>query len=88
MQMGLLWFDDDPRRELVSKVEEAARRYQSRFGVVPDTCYVNRAVLSEGDGIVRLQGQGNPTLRLAPASNIPLHHFWVGVEDRFERVVP
>ncbi len=32
MQVGLLWFDNDPHRGLASKIEDAARHYQEKFG--------------------------------------------------------
>ena len=41
MQVGLLWFDNDPHRGLAGKIEDAARRYREKYGRPPDTCYVN-----------------------------------------------
>ncbi len=79
MQSGLLWFDNDPGRSLAVKVTDAARRYQEKFGVAPDTCYVNRTALTEPE--TRLSDQGM-ALRVLPAANILAHHFWVGVEER------
>ncbi len=76
MQMGLLWFDNDPRKILTTKIEDAARRYREKFGAPPDTCYVNQAALAGGQGVV-----GAPGLRLVPAANILPHHFWIGVEE-------
>jgi hypothetical protein len=85
MQTGLLWFDNDPGRELVAKVEDAARRYREKFGVAPDTCYVNGAALTGGERLIRL---GDVALRVVPAGNILQHHFWVGVEERPDRTAP
>ena len=45
MQIGLLWFDNDPRRGLTAKIEDAARRYREKFGAPPNACYVNQAAL-------------------------------------------
>ena len=84
MQTGLLWFDSDPSRELAAKVEDAARRYREKFGVMPDTCYVNNAALVGGERPMRLNALGGSVLRVVPAGNILQHHFWVGVEDRLE----
>ncbi len=83
MQMGLLWFDSDPGRDLVAKAMDAARRYRERFGAQPDTCYVNFKAISE-EQLIRLDGVGSSTLRVVPADNIMAHHFWVGVEERRE----
>lgn len=78
MQTGLLWFDNDPGRDLVAKITEAARRYREKFGVPPDTCYVNQAALKGGELTVPIQGLA---LRVLPATNILANHFWVGVEE-------
>jgi len=74
---GLLWFDDDPRRDLATKIAEAAQRYQQKFGVAPDTCYVNPRAVAEQEQVVAWQGR---PLRVIPSGHILAHHFWVGVE--------
>jgi hypothetical protein len=72
VKVGLLWFDDDPRRPLSEKIEEAAQRYREKFGVDPDTCYVNPATL--GDGKVN-----GTRVRVVPATQILPHHLLLGV---------
>ncbi len=52
MQVGLLWFDNDPLRGLSSKIEDAARCYREKFGRPPDTCYVNSLVFGKGPELV------------------------------------
>lgn len=81
MQTGLLWYDSDPHRGLAAKVEDAAQRYQEKFGSVPNTCYVNQAELNDQNLAVSLSGAQSGALRVLPARNILPHHFWVGVED-------
>ncbi len=77
MQAGLLWFDNDPQRDVATKVLAAAQRYQERFGAAPDTCYVNHT--ATGGVVQALSWQGRP-LHIVPSSRILAHHFWVGVE--------
>jgi hypothetical protein len=84
MQMGLLWFDSDPSRDVLAKARDAARRYREKFGAPPDTCYVNDGAL-HGEMSVRLEDAGSPALRIVPADNILTHHFWVGIEEKRER---
>ena len=84
MQTGLLWFDNDPNREMGRKIEDAARRYKERFGVAPNICYVNQAALGGGEFKLALQGIQAASLRVVPASNVLLHHFWVGIEEQRE----
>lgn len=82
MQLGLLWFDSDPAKGITAKATDAARRYQERFGVSPNTCYVNRAALVSGELVVTLPSSKDAVLRLLPAANIQPNHFWVGVESQ------
>ena len=87
MQMGLLWFDSDPNRDIAAKALDAARRYRERFGAQPDTCYVNSGALNE-ERWIPAGGAGDPGLRVIPANHILAHHFWIGVEERHERSTP
>jgi len=80
MQVGLLWFDNDPHRGLTSKIEDAARRYREKFGRPADTCYVNSLLFAKGPEMAAASGLPNLTLRVVPAANILPHHFWVGEE--------
>jgi hypothetical protein len=76
MQAGLLWYDSEPNRTIAAKAAAAAERFQQKFGVVPDVCYVNDKALKDGELTVPFHdGQ----LRLVPANNILLHHFWIGL---------
>ena len=74
MREGLLWFDDDPKRDLAQKVGRAVRRYRQKFGRPPNVCYVHPSLL-EGktrrvDGVLVL-----------PLPSVLRHHFWVGERE-------
>ncbi len=75
MQAGLLWFDNDPARPVAAKATDAAERFTQKFGVQPDVCYVNAKSLKEGEVVIPFH-EGK--LRLTPASNILVNHFWIG----------
>ncbi len=76
MRVGLLWFDDDPKKEVSLKVKEAAERYFEKFGRRPNLCYVNPSTpplpRDPTDG-VHLDG-----LRLLSSPLVLPDHFWVG----------
>ena len=74
MKEGLLWFDNDPQRKLVDKIDRAVTRYQTRFGRRPTTCYISSA---DFDG----QTHEIAGVRLQPAADVRRHHFWIGVEQ-------
>ncbi len=73
MKMGLLWFDDDPGRDLVEKVGAAARRYGRKFGTAANMCYVHPTAVESGCRV--------GTVRVASKATVLRHHFWVGVEE-------
>lgn len=75
MQAGLLWFDNDPARPLAAKATAAAERFTEKFGVAPDVCYVNSHSLQGQEMLIPFH-EGR--LRLTPASNILVNHFWIG----------
>jgi len=82
MKEGLLWYDDNPGRDLAEKIERAARRYHQKFGSAPDICYVHPSMLNaQGKG-----GNGKSRtvsgLRVAPLTSVLQHHFWVGREEK------
>jgi len=72
MKLGLLWFDDDAKRKVVEKLDEAAERYEERFGVRPTLVHLNPAQ-AEGLAHRRLRVYGDTSLRR--------NYFLVGVDD-------
>lgn len=73
MKLGLLWYDNDPRKSLDAKVLEAAARYREKFGADPNVCYVNPE---------QLQPERPPKikLRLVGAGTVRPNHFWLELE--------
>lgn len=80
MNEGLLWYDDNPGRNLADKVGQAARRYQQKFGAPPNVCYVHPSAL-DGNGKARKFGN----VRVAPLPSVLRHHFWIGREEQRRR---
>jgi hypothetical protein len=78
MQTGLLWYDGDPNRGLVAKIEDAARRYREKFGQTPDTCYISNTVVTDAG---MQQTLSSLAVRVVPSTTIRPHHFWVGREE-------
>jgi len=77
MREGLLWYDDDPARDLAEKIARAARRYRRKFGAPPDVCYVHPSAMG-GNG----KGQKVGKLQVAPLPSVLRHHFWLGRERK------
>jgi hypothetical protein len=77
MRVGMLWFDDSQERDLVAKIDRAARHYEAKYGLRPTLCYVHPSVLL-GRGIAV------PGIDVKGTNMVLPHHFWLGrsEEDR------
>jgi|YNPNPStandDraft_1061719.scaffolds.fasta_scaffold02851_4 hypothetical protein len=75
MEFGMLWFDNDPRREMKEKVLRAAAHYEQKYGVRPDVCFVHPNMLG-GDGQGTLMAG---SVEVRPGRAILPDHFWLGV---------
>jgi len=71
LREGLLWYDDSDL-EFSAKVLEAAERYEEKFGVRPDRCYVHPGSLAKQE----LPSNG---IKVLTSPGVLPHHFWVGV---------
>ena len=80
MKQGLLWYDDNPTRDLVVKIACAARRYIQKFGTIPDTCYVHHSAMSDDGKVTQVGG-----IRVSSRPSILRHHLWIGQEESHEQ---
>lgn len=68
--MYLGWFDDNPKKPVTLKIEEAIDAYVDRFKARPNVVLVNEADRADIKGVlVRSEGY------------IRRNNFWVGWED-------
>jgi len=88
MNVGMLWFDNDPRTALTAKVARAADYYRQKYGLVPDLCLVHPSMLSKAhpdsvEGLV-LSAVKGPVGKVAVRPNrlIQPNHLWIGKEDK------
>lgn len=80
MRVGLLWFDDDPKKEVSLKVKEAAERFFEKFGRRLNLCYVSPAtlLLPQDAECIGTKGVHLDGLHLLPSPHVLPDHFWVG----------
>ena len=78
MDIGMLWYDDDGKRQLDEKVARAAAYYRAKYGVQPTECYVHPGTLGEGQPSVAAG------VRLRPNRTIIKNHFWLGIGEGSE----
>jgi hypothetical protein len=73
MNIGMLWFDNDPKAELGFKIRRAADYYRSKYGKTPDLCFVHPSLL------VDCKPQTGKIEVRSSRSVLP-DHFWIGIQ--------
>lgn len=73
MDIGMLWFDDDPKRTLDQKIQRAADYYLGKYGQPATLCHLNPIYFDGKHTAV--------TLRLVPNKSVLRNHFWLGVAE-------
>ncbi len=81
MEVGMLWFDDDPRRKLEEKIARAVAHYKDKYGQLPTLCFVNPKALNGGPDLAA-------GVQIKAARNVLPNHFWIGVGDPAARLAP
>lgn len=71
MRVGMLWFDDNKDRDLVAKIDRAARHYQDKYGVRPTLCYVHPTALPAKPVAI-------PGITVKGTNMVLPHHLWLG----------
>ena len=74
MEIGMLWYDNDPDTSLAEKVAGAAAYYRAKYGAVPNYVHVHPAQ-ADGDGNTEIEG-----VRIVADPHILQNHFWIGTE--------
>lgn len=78
MNVGMLWFDNDPRTALTVKVERAADYYRHKYGQVPDLCLVHPSMLAEPSP----KAGKEFAVAVRPNRLVLPGHLWIGIEDK------
>jgi hypothetical protein len=79
MNIGMLWYDNDPRTALTLKVNRAGDYYRQKYGCSPDMCLVHPSMLGEGPSLVDVR-EGKIIVR--PNRSILPRYLWIWVEDK------
>ncbi len=74
MNIGMLWFDNDPKSDLKAKIERAATYYQTKYGQSPNLCFVHPSMISSEVG-------KNSPVEVRPNRSVLPNHFWIGINS-------
>lgn len=79
MNVGMLWYDNDPRTALAIKISRASDYYRQKYGTNPDMCQVNPSMLGDRPDLVN--GQAGKVI-VRPNRAVLPGHLWIGIEDK------
>lgn len=81
MEIGMLWFDNDPKLGVEAKVRRAASYYRRKYGRPANLVVTNPAMLAEQASLTTpLEVElDDHALKVIAAGNVLPHHFWVGI---------
>jgi hypothetical protein len=74
MKIGMLWFDNDPKTDLPTKISQAAVYYQTKYGARPDLCFVHPSMIPENPA--RSGG-----IEVRPNRLVLPNHIWIGMHE-------
>jgi hypothetical protein len=74
MKTGMLWFDNDPKTDLPTKISRAAAYYLKKYGEMPDVCFVHPTMTAG----IQQRAQG---IQVKVTRQVLPHHLWLGVTD-------
>jgi hypothetical protein len=98
MNLGMLWFDNDPKVTLDVKVQRAAAYYQHKYGRTPTLCFVHPsmfpgprekeinqpAVQSPVESSSQAESYMAGSVEVRKNRSVLPNHFWLGVNGSSE----
>ena len=72
MNIGMLWFDNDNKADLATKIQRAADYYHTKYGKTPNLCLVHPRTM----GNYAWKGAG---IEVKATRSVLPNHFWLGV---------
>jgi hypothetical protein len=81
VKIGLLWFDNDPKADLATKVQRAASYYLTKYGHPPTLCQVHPSMLPTPNPDTPFTPFTINGILLRTSRSVLPNHFWLGVSD-------
>ena len=72
MNIGMLWFDNDAKADLSSKIKRASSYYREKYGQTPNVCFVHPSMIAK-------EGNAEAGIELRTTRSVLPNHFWLGI---------
>lgn len=83
MNVGMLWFDNDPKSDILTKVNRAATYFSEKYGEQATLCFVHPSMVN---GNAKALEAGKKVMageiELRTSGTVLPNHFWIGKTDR------
>lgn len=74
MNKGMLWFDNDPKVPLETKIHQAVVYYMKKYQETPSHCFIHPTMYPNPDNQpIILSG-----VEVRPNRSVLPNHFWIG----------
>ena len=73
MNIGMLWFDNDTKTDLTTRIQRAADYYRTKYGADPNLCFVHPSMVAaptEGTNV-----------EVRTTKSVLPNHFWLGIKQ-------
>ena len=80
MNVGMLWFDNDTKSDLTTKIKRAAIYYQNKYGKHPNLCFVHPS-MTVTNGILMDETPGFKAgeIEVRTTRSVLPNHIWIGI---------
>jgi hypothetical protein len=80
MNAGMLWFDNDPKTALETKIERAVDYYRHKYGRDPNLCLIHPSMLP-ADKKMENEKPSSGKIMVRPYRPVLPGHLWIGIEE-------
>jgi len=72
MNVGMLWFDNDPKTDITVKITRAVDYYRHKYGQTPNLCFVHPSM-------VKTSPFKTGSIEIRSSRSVLPNHFWLGL---------
>ena len=85
MNIGMLWYDNDKKTGLSTKIQRAASYYQTKYGAYPNVCFVHPCMIELSNVEGEKERINSPEIKIRTSASVLPNHFWIGVNGSAEK---
>lgn len=82
MEIGMLWFDNDPKADLAEKIAKAAAYYRQKYGKTPDLCFLHPTMLPKNGSEATSLRPPLPNVEIRSSKSVMPNYLWIGVNPK------